>query len=375
MGHKQHEPKRKTREHGKEAYESSRKTFITILVILIAIIITSIYSLLTQSDLVPVLIYSVPLIVILIISALTLRPNEELKKLPTHHYELDQSGIHQSVTDPETEEVNKIDVPFSTINRVLIGNFVLKRESIGRFSATHYEYWAIMSIEHDDGVYMHLFQHMDEFEDWLPRFLNQDFPVVKTEYNLAPAFQRLEGEDFNFYDVPGEPWGSDTQPPPIGKITLRNRFKPWKLSSTYQSPSEKAAEKKKKRQRTETKKWEKQALMTLALMSFIVIGIIFPVLPHEDGVIIRTTMVNLIMVVVALPPIVSVFWRPHTSWYLPVLCFVVPTIVGLGIYGLETLFLDLPYPYVRVLQFFGTLSLFGWVPGYIIIRFVRGFID
>src|SRR5690625_2079284 len=140
MGHKQHEPKRKTREHGKEAYENSRKTFITILVILIAIIITSIYSLLTQSDPVPVLIYSVPLIVILIISALTLRPNEELKKLPTHHYELDQSGIHQSVTDPETEEVNKIDVPFSTINRVLIGNFVLKRESIGRFSATHYEY-------------------------------------------------------------------------------------------------------------------------------------------------------------------------------------------------------------------------------------------
>jgi len=164
-------------------------------------------------------------------------------------------------------------------------------------------------------------------------------------------------------------------PPPIGKVTLRNRFKPWKLSSTYQSPSKKAAEKKKRCQRTETKKWEKQALMTLALMSCIVIGIIFPVLPHEDWVIIRTTMVNLIMVVVALPPIMSVFWRPHTSWYLPVLCFVVPIIVGLGIYGLETLFLDLPYPYVRVLQFFGTLSIFGWVPGYIIIRFVRGFID
>src|SRR5690625_7369388 len=71
-------------------------------------------------------------------------------------------------------------------------------------------------------------------------------------------------------------------PPPIGKVTLRNRFKPWKLSSTYQSPSKKAAEKKKRCQRTETKKWEKQALMTLALMSCIVIGIIFPVLPHED---------------------------------------------------------------------------------------------
>jgi len=82
MGQNQHEPKQKTREHGKEAYEQSRKTFITILVILIAIIITSIYSLLTQSDPMPVLIYSVPPIVILIISALTLRPNEELKKLP-----------------------------------------------------------------------------------------------------------------------------------------------------------------------------------------------------------------------------------------------------------------------------------------------------
>jgi len=82
MGQNQHEPKKKTREHGKEAYEQSRKTFITILVILIAIIITSIYSLLTQSDPMPVLIYSVPPIVILIISALTLRPNEELKKLP-----------------------------------------------------------------------------------------------------------------------------------------------------------------------------------------------------------------------------------------------------------------------------------------------------
>lgn len=378
MTHYPHERTTKTREHGKEAYEQSRKTFKAILIILLVVIISSIFSLVTQSDPVPVLMYSVPLTAILIFSAIVLRPDDSLKRLPTYQYELDESGIHESIVDPETEEVSQTHIPFQAIHRVLIGNFVQKHKGIRLFSASHHEYVALMVIEHDNGQYMHIFETVDEFENWLPRFLHQDFPVVQTDYDLAPAFDRLEGDDLHFYDVPGERWEADTPYPPIGEKSIRNRFKPWEVRSTYQPDVEKAkgVEKTKEADKNDkkphTKKWENRSLVALALISFLIVGLFFPFTPvSDDGSFIKTGMMRIIMGILIILPVITVFWRPYTRWYLPVLYFFVATIVGLGIYGFETLLTDLSFPYFRVIQFFAWLTIVWWVPAFILLKVIR----
>src|SRR5699024_227371 len=84
-----------------------------------------------------------------------------------------------------------------------------------RFSKKHYEFEAIMVIEHDGGQYTKLFDHMDEFENWLPRFLDKGCKVVKTEYDLAPAFYESEQKDMNLSSIPVEAWKNNTSYTPI----------------------------------------------------------------------------------------------------------------------------------------------------------------
>lgn len=129
-----------------------------------------------------------------------------IEKIPKHHFEFDENGIYEEFTNPETDEVGyKQSIPFSSMNRILIGKLVEQKEK-------NYEFSAMMVIEHEDGRSLHSFDHKEEFENWLPRFLDKDCTVVKTEYDLASALNEaiMEERSLNFSEITGKPWKADT---------------------------------------------------------------------------------------------------------------------------------------------------------------------
>lgn len=137
-----------------------------------------------------------------------------IEKIPKHHFKFDENGIYEEFINLETDEVSyKQSIPFSSMNRILIGNLVEEKEKNYKyFSKKYYEFSAMMVIEHEDGRSLHSFDHKEEFENWLPRFLDKDCTVVKTEFDLAPARIEaiMEERSLNFSEITGKPWKADT---------------------------------------------------------------------------------------------------------------------------------------------------------------------
>lgn len=223
-----HEPIVETTNPGEEVYQFLKKKYQQVVIGGGALVALALASTFLQTDYWKGLIYTIPLTILVAWVAIILYPKKSFKKINKHHFELDENGIYEELLHPDTDEVeHKQSISFSSMNRIIIGNFVREREKQQRFSKKHYEFEAIMVIEHDGGQYTKLFDHMDEFENWLPRFLDKGCEVVKTEYDLAPAFYESEQEDMNLSRIPVEPWQNDASYPPIGEESRENPYVPW----------------------------------------------------------------------------------------------------------------------------------------------------
>ncbi|HLR51621.1 MAG TPA: DUF2427 domain-containing protein [Candidatus Avamphibacillus sp.] len=375
MAHNIHEPIKQTSQPGKLVYEGLYNQFKMVIIIGLILIVASIASIIMQTDPWEVLIHSVPITILLGFLAVKLYPDKSLKKIYKHHFELDENGIYEEYIDPETEQVEeKQSIPFSSVHRILVGNFVMEYDTKKRSSKKSYECSAIMIIEHENGNYLRIFNNMDEFKNWLPRFLDKDCLVVKTEYNLAPAFYEIDQDDIDFSEITGEPWSADTIYPPIGDKSLKSPFVTWEYNKAKQADSLEENQKKAKQKIQRTRKWENRTMLALAAMSFMIGVFIFPFTPVEDnGALTLTYTMILIMAFMILYPICLVFWRSHTRWYLPILYFIVTAGVGTGIFLLFSFILNSPVSYIRVGQFYMFVTVIGWIPAFIIFKIIRGF--
>src|SRR5699024_8884653 len=223
-----HEPIKENSNIGEETYQYLKKKFWQVVIgggILIAL---SLASILLQDDYVKGLFYTVPLIIIVPWLAISLYPKKSFRNIPKHYFELNENGIYEELINAETDEIDDHEtIPFSSMNRIIIGNFVRKRKRQQGFSKEYYEFNAIMVIEHDGRQYTKIFNNMEEFENWLPRFLDKGCEVVKTEYDLAPAFYESDQVGMNLSGITVEPWQNDTSYPPIGEESRDNPYVPW----------------------------------------------------------------------------------------------------------------------------------------------------
>ena len=373
-----HEPIIETTNPGEEHYQYMRKKFLQVIIgggIFIALSITSIFI---QEDYWNALIFTIVLTIIVVWMAKLVYPDKSLKKLHTTHFEFDENGIYEEFINPDTGDVeHQLSIPFTSMNRILIGNFVEEHEAHYKyFSRKYYKFNAEMVIEHEDGRFLHTFEHKEEFENWLPRFLDKNCTVVKTEYDLAPAYDEaiMELKDIDFSEITGELWQVDTIHPPIGEKSRKNPYVPWEPGNENQTDSiEKYQQREKAKTIKVTRKWERLTLSVLVVMSIVIGGFIFPFTPiEENGAFTPTFTIISFMALMLLLPICIVFWRPHTRWYLPILYCFVTTVVGTGFFLLASLMIDTAMTYIRSSQFFIFITVIGWIPAFVLFKIISG---
>src|SRR5699024_4956525 len=122
-----------------------------------------------------------------------------------------------------------------------------------------------------------------------------------------------------------------------------------------------------------TRTWERRTLWILAGLALIAGSVVFPFSPIDhNGKIFMNDPLLIILVSTFLIPVVLAFWRSHTRWYLPLLYFVIAAGISLSSFILVAFTVDSPVKMVRVTQFYLLITIFGWIPVFIVCKFIKG---
>lgn len=201
-------------------------------------------------------------------------------------------------------------------------------------------------------------------------FLIKTWRKGRFSKTLARLKSSDDDEDENFTkfesrETTGRSW--DENPPEKGSTieNIRSNLASW--NDKYREHQNKPAIE----QRTRT--WERRTLWILAGLTLIAGSIVFPFssIDHNGKIFMNIPLLT-ILVSIFLAPVVFVFWRSHTKWYLPLLYFVIAAGISLSSFMLVAIIIDSPVKMVRVTQFYLLITVFGWIPVFIVCQFIKG---
>src|SRR5699024_5745513 len=287
------------------------------------------------------------------------------------YYELNKKGYFQKQIDHKKGTEHTISLPFENVREVIVGNNV---RDISTKDSPAFRQGALMVLKHgEDEVLFREFLDENELYDWVSRFYDKGCPLFITEYNLRPALlDSNKYDDIDFNKLEGEPWDGENFPTELDARKEVNHFPPWEPSTDKKHDVDI-----KKRKKENTRKWEIR-IGVLLLIYALVLG--FTVMPwqplneDQNAWIMGIPFVFGVLGVNVLLPLLFVFWRAHTKWFLPFIYF------GLVFAGnsvavfLVSLFTNIPSLYITITAFNIVILLYGWIPGYILIKAVKGII-
>ncbi|WP_080873884.1 hypothetical protein [Oceanobacillus timonensis] len=277
------------------------------------------------------------------------------------NYELNENGYFQTIIDYKTGEKEEIAMLFDSIREVIVGNNI--KES---YSNEHQHYVGkLMVFKYiDDQYYIREFFNEEEFYNWVARFQDKGVSFFQTDYDLRPAFLKRQKYQTDFNQLEGEPWDGKKFPQKIGRKIGKNRFLPWK-------PHEKQPVITVKQR---TRKWEIRIGILLLVYALILGVTVLPWQPVDDDNAYWEIGILFIFGVIGiniLLPIISVFWRAYTKWFLPFFYFLI-IMAGHSIPAwIISLFTENP-PMIIFIISTNIIILIGWVPVYILLKAGRG---
>lgn len=277
-------------------------------------------------------------------------------------YELNEKGYFQTAIDHKAGQREETSILFDSVWEVIIGN------SIKESSSNKKLYYAgkLMVFKYkDDQYYMREFFNEEEFYDWTARFQDKGLPLFQTDDDLRPALLERQKYHTDFNQLKGEPWNGEEFPQKIGRKIYKNPFHPWE-------PDEKKPE---ISLRKKTRKWEIRIGILLLAYAFILGLTVLPWQPVADdntfweiGIlfVIGVYGINILL------PIITVFWRAYTKWFLPFIYFVI-LFAGHSIpVWIISIFTDIPPLGIFIFATEIIILLFGWIPGYILLKVGKG---
>lgn len=282
-------------------------------------------------------------------------------------YELNEKGYFQKQIDHKKGTEESINIPFETIREIVVGNNVNKRDK------KEYYLGALMVLKHEkDEVFFREFFDESELNDWISRYQDKGCPLFKTEYDLYPAYMNIGKYDVDFNKLHGEAWDGKSFAENLGARSRINPYQRWEPST--KKIHEDTIKKQKKKY---TKKWEIRIGLLLLGYALIIGSTVMPWLPlNEDGSFWKENILFTIGVVGVnmLTPLLFVFWRPYTHWFIPLIYFGILFAGNSVAVCIVSLFADVPGLYMIIFALNLLILLISWIPGYIIIKTVKGII-
>lgn len=294
--------------------------------------------------------------------------------LTNHHqryeyrFELTEAGIFEEKIYPKKDKVEESQILFEDMTKVLIGNYV---EYVALFKKgqdfSHFKFKALLVVIHKDGVFLRVISDQDDLNLWISRLMDKEIPMYYTDYNLlrAPSDYALYQIDFN--EIDAVPWEEVKAPPNIGHSDKDNPYMIWESEDIKKLKSRDKLRK--------TKKIEKNVLKILFFYAILIGGVFLTQLSlDEHGEIELTGPVFLFVFLVNIfIPIIFVFWRPFTKWYMLFAYYLLVTAGNLIGLGVGSLLLSNPVftKFIDVISLNIAILFFGWLPGLLIVKVIK----
>ncbi|MFD1412377.1 hypothetical protein [Oceanobacillus jeddahense] len=293
-----------------------------------------------------------------------------IKKMKRYEvdYELNEQGYFQVKRDLRTGTKENIAVPFDSIHEIIVGNNMIDRS---QYRVVQFYTGAFMVLKYGDNqiCFIEFFDN-NELYQWIDRFHDKGIPLFQTYHDLRPAYLDAQKMSADFNQLEGKPWNGKNLPITLGETIQGNPFPPW------EPESEKASDKQKPDMdiREQTKKWEFRTGVVLFIYAVILGFTVMPWQPvDEDNVWVMGSLFILgVFILNILLPIILVFWRSYTKWYLPIVYFAVMLIGHSLPVWFVSLFVDTPPLLLTVFSFDLLVFLFGWIPGFILVKILKG---
>lgn len=364
MGEVSHKPLRYTNQPQKPA-----KTLGYVVLILfglgsIGALIIGVYLLFLGNDYWIASCFSIPVGLILGWIAWVAYSQNVREKNITHEFLLNENGIDEKWHNKTKNKVKENQIAFGDINKVLIGNYVDRM--IGTEGMRDYFRFGVLVIVMYKNKYF--FQRIfkaNELTEWLIRMSDKNVPLYYTAYDLKQAFLDYTQFDVDFSKIEGTPWREIDQAPPVEHEMIQNPFTEWQ--------EEDIEELKKNTTQKQTRKMERYVTAAIFFYALFTGSVIMPQIPLEDGIFAVTFDLFLLTVFLVnlLIPVVFVYWRSYTKWYMPFSYFLVASAGNCLVLFLVHLFSSVPPLYGAALFTNVMLLIFLWYPTLIIMKIAK----
>ncbi len=151
-----------------------------------------------------VLAFSLPIAVILGFFAYIGLP---LQRKEIYRYELGDERILQQWENTKTGETKRNIIPYSQVNKVLIGMnpvHIRMRRSGMNGSISYYRFEAILFILHKDGTFVETFWKSNDLQNWID-YLRNKVSITYTQQDLSKAIRSAGYAEIDFSQVDGSP--------------------------------------------------------------------------------------------------------------------------------------------------------------------------
>lgn len=279
-----------------------------------------------------------------------------------YRYEVKTDGLFQQWIC--AGEITELFIPFADMGLVLVG--MVEAQTFLPGGRKIYQYHALLVIQAEDEYFFKKFTEKAELAQWMNRFQGKVPAVQYTMMNLGKAFSAREDMKIDFAQAPMD--DRDVVSDYIGAESYTSLLEDWEPSGLHESVLASHRQKTVPR----TRQAEKWTMWALFLYNLLFALFIFPIVPVDQSRIVELSELVLLGYVIAnvLIPVVFVFWRSFTRWYLPLL-FAVVTLAGNMIGVLGALWIhDFPFMFASlfILQ---ALTIVLWTVAMIHIKLLK----
>ncbi len=317
-----------------------------------------------------VFIFFVPCALILGGIAALFYPSE---RRVVYSYEVNNEGIFQHWRNTKTNEEQENVILYENIEDVIVGIYADYIRMPREQGISFYRFEALLIIKYDGGKYFfERFWNKDDLHQWIARMEGKVPAIYYTDYDLKEALHARIYTEVDFTKVPVTT--VDVVSEHLSKDKTRNPFTSWLPEDVKKIVQEKEEEIKKKTTNPKTIKAEKITFIAISIFNVLIAAIYIPTVPYDAegymemtaGIIFGYFLINLLI------PLLFVFWRNKTKWYLPfqlVFYAVISNTIGLILASITTDYAP-DYDYLVVLNFFNIIL---WVGSFVLVKLIKYF--
>lgn len=282
-----------------------------------------------------------------------------------YEFMLHEKGIDEKRHYLKKNTITENHITFDNMDKVLIGNYVDRM--IRRNGPDFFRFGVLVIIMYKNEYFFKRIFKANELSEWLIRLRDKNVPVHYTAYDLKRAYLDSTHYDVDFSGIEGTNWEEVEVLPPVEHEWTRNPFTVWQ--------DEDIVKLKKKAEKKKTQKVDRYVAGGVFLYALFTGALIMPQLPLDEGIFAVSDLLLLtVMLVNVIIPVVFVYWRGQTKWYMPFIYFLAASAGNCLALLVVSSISDVPPLYGSALFTNGMLLIFLWYPALIIMKIAKGII-